>query len=111
MRRLIKYEFQKLLSPLMIITTALLLLLNSFLLYTDSTEAMKKRGSLDVAVLESIYDQYFNDPDAIISYYDELVALEKAGVILSNSPTQHVGYEVLSELPKEEHAYKKVFND
>lgn len=78
MRRLIKYEFQKLLSPLMIITTALLLLLNSFLLYTDSTEAMKKNGGLDVAALESIYDQYFNDPDAIISYYDELVAFEKA---------------------------------
>ena len=36
--------------------------------------------------------------------YDELAALEKAtGVILSGSPTQQVGYEVLSELPKETH--------
>lgn len=37
--------------------------------------------------------------------YDELVALEeKTGIILANSPTQKVGYEVLSELPKETHA-------
>ncbi len=36
--------------------------------------------------------------------YDELVLLEKeTGVILSGSPTQKVGYEVLSELPKEAH--------
>jgi DNA ligase (NAD+) len=38
------------------------------------------------------------------SLYDELSALEKeTGVILSNSPTIHVGYEILSELPKEQH--------
>ena len=36
--------------------------------------------------------------------YDELAALEKeTGVILSGSPTQKVGYQVLSELPKEAH--------
>lgn len=36
--------------------------------------------------------------------YDELLALEKeTGVTLSGSPTAHVGYEVLSELPKERH--------
>lgn len=36
--------------------------------------------------------------------YDELVALEKeTGITLSGSPTAHVGYEVLSELPKERH--------
>ena len=36
--------------------------------------------------------------------YDELVALEaETGIILSNSPTQNVGYEVLSDLPKERH--------
>ena len=33
--------------------------------------------------------------------YDELSALEaKTGIILSGSPTQQVGYQVLSELPK-----------
>ena len=36
--------------------------------------------------------------------YDELDMLEKeTGYILSNSPTVNVGYEVLSELPKERH--------
>jgi len=36
--------------------------------------------------------------------YDELLALEaKTGIVLSNSPTIHVGSEVLSYLPKEAH--------
>ncbi len=36
--------------------------------------------------------------------YDELLALEKeTGTTLSGSPTVHVGYESLSELPKERH--------
>ena len=36
--------------------------------------------------------------------YDELVALEtETGMVLANSPTINVGYEVLSELPKETH--------
>lgn len=36
--------------------------------------------------------------------YDELLALEaETGTVLSDSPTVHVGYEVLSALPKEPH--------
>ncbi|MCI8292317.1 MAG: NAD-dependent DNA ligase LigA [Hespellia sp.] len=36
--------------------------------------------------------------------YDELAALEaELGITLSNSPTANVGYEVLSDLPKERH--------
>ncbi len=36
--------------------------------------------------------------------YDELVALEeKTGLVMANSPTVNVGYETLSELPKEAH--------
>ena len=36
--------------------------------------------------------------------YDELVALEnESGIVLANSPTVNVGYEVVSELPKETH--------
>lgn len=36
--------------------------------------------------------------------YDELVLLEKeTGMVFADSPTIHVGYEVLSELPKESH--------
>lgn len=54
---------------------------------------------------------YYQGTDEIMSnleydkLYDELVSLEKeTGVILSASPTQKVGYEVLSELPKETHS-------
>ena len=36
--------------------------------------------------------------------YDELVELEsRTGVVMSNSPTRNVGYEVISKLPKEIH--------
>lgn len=36
--------------------------------------------------------------------YDELVALEQeTGTVLANSPTMHVGYEAVEELPKERH--------
>lgn len=36
--------------------------------------------------------------------YDELVQLEKeTGIILASSPTVNVGYEILSDLPKERH--------
>ena len=38
--------------------------------------------------------------------YDELSALEKeTGMVMSNSPTVKVGYEVVSELPKEAHEH------
>ena len=37
--------------------------------------------------------------------YDELLKLEKeTGIVLSSSPTQHVGYTETDALPKEEHA-------
>lgn len=54
---------------------------------------------------------YMQDTEIMSNYeydalYDELVQLEKeTGITLSNSPTIHVGYEVVSELPKEEHEY------
>lgn len=44
--------------------------------------------------------------------YDELEALEKeTGIVLSHSPTQRVGYEVLSDLPKEAHPSKMLSLD
>ena len=53
---------------------------------------------------------YYQDAEEIMSnyeydkLYDELLKLEKElGITLSNSPTVTVGYEVLSELPKERH--------
>ncbi len=54
-----------------------------------------------------VYYQEANEIMSNLEYdklYDELLALEKeTGMVLSNSPTQQVGYEVLSELPKERH--------
>ena len=53
---------------------------------------------------------YYQDASEIMSnyeydaLYDELVALEKeTGIVLASSPTVNVGYEVLTELPKERH--------
>ncbi|MDO4545248.1 MAG: NAD-dependent DNA ligase LigA, partial [Bacillota bacterium] len=53
---------------------------------------------------------YYQDSNEIITnqeydrIYDELVELEKeTGIVLSNSPTVNVGYEVVSSLPKEDH--------
>lgn len=44
--------------------------------------------------------------------YDMLLALEdKTGVIMAGSPTQNVGYEILSELPKEKHPSKMLSLD
>ncbi len=52
---------------------------------------------------------YAQDRELMSNYeydrlYDELEALEKeTGIVLSNSPTLHVGYEAVDELPKERH--------
>lgn len=44
--------------------------------------------------------------------YDELVKLElETGIILANSPTRNVGYEVVSKLPKENHPSKMLSLD
>ena len=63
-----------------------------------------------IPILREAAKAYYQESREIMSnleydrLYDELAALEKAtGVILSGSPTQQVGYEVLSELPKETH--------
>lgn len=64
-----------------------------------------------VSILNKAGKAYYQDAKEIMSnfeydkLYDELLALEKEeGVVLSNSPSIHVGFEVLSELPKERHA-------
>lgn len=63
-----------------------------------------------VEVLNRAGRAYYQESHEIMSnyeydaLYDELVALEKeTGMVLANSPTINVGYEVLSELPKETH--------
>lgn len=72
----------------------------------DKIQRMKELS----AELSAAARAYYQESREIMSnfqydrLYDELAALEKeTGVILSGSPTQKVGYEVLSELPKEEH--------
>ena len=58
---------------------------------------------------EAAYQYYQKDTEIMSNFeydalYDELVALEeKTGTVLSGSPTQSVGYEVRSQLPKVRH--------
>ncbi len=63
-----------------------------------------------VRILSDASRAYYMEDREIMSnfeydkLYDELLDLEKeTGVILSDSPTQKVGYEVVSSLPKEAH--------
>lgn len=70
----------------------------------------RKRIKELVEILNKAAKSYYVDAVEImpnIEYdklYDELVSLEKeTNVVLSNSPTQNVGYETASELPKKAH--------
>lgn len=63
-----------------------------------------------IKILNDASKAYYQFDEEIMSnyeydaLYDELVALEKeTGLVLSGSPTQKVGYEILSSLPKEQH--------
>lgn len=73
-------------------------------------EQKKQRMQELVALLNQASKAYYQDADEIMSnfeydkLYDELLALEaELGITMSSSPTVNVGYEVLSELPKERH--------
>lgn len=73
---------------------------------TDKKERMKEL----VSQLREASEAYYKYSSEIMSnfeydkLYDQLESLEKeTGIILAGSPTQNVGYEVLSELPKEAH--------
>ncbi|MTK07438.1 MAG: NAD-dependent DNA ligase LigA [Hungatella sp.] len=72
-------------------------------------EKLKRIKEL-IPLLQEAGKAYYQESREIMSnyeydrLYDELAALEEeTGVVLSNSPTQNVGYQVLSELPKEAH--------
>lgn len=63
-----------------------------------------------VTLLNKYRDAYYNNNNSLITdkeydnLYDELVKLEKEqGLVLANSPTRTVGYEVVSELKKVKH--------
>jgi len=73
-------------------------------------EAKRKRMHELVNRLNQAAWVYYQGEDEIMSnfeydqIYDELEALEQEmGIVLAASPTVNVGYEVLSELPKERH--------
>ena len=63
-----------------------------------------------VSLLNKYRDAYYNNNESLVSdkeydmLFDELVKLEQEqGLILANSPTQTVGYEVVSQLKKVTH--------
>lgn len=71
----------------------------------------QKRIKELVAELNEAAFSYYQKSEEVMSnlkydeLYDELLRLEKeTGMVLSGSPTRNVGYEVLSELPKEVHS-------
>ncbi len=73
-------------------------------------ETKRQRMHTLVETLNKAAKAYYQDASEIMSnyeydaLYEELEKLEKeTGITLSNSPTVRVGYEVLSELPKERH--------
>lgn len=73
-------------------------------------EQKKQRMQELVKLLNQASRAYYQEATEIMSnfeydkLYDELLALEEElGITLSTSPTANVGYEVLSELPKERH--------
>lgn len=83
----------------------------------ENQEAMQRMKEL-TKLLNQASKAYYQDASEIMSnfeydiLYDELVELEKeTGITFSNSPTQKVGYEVLSELPKEAHASRMLSLD
>ena len=75
---------------------------------TENTK-MNRMKELVGVLSEASRAYYMEDREIMSNFeydklYDELSALEQeTGVILSNSPTQKVGYEVVSALPKEPH--------
>ena len=77
----------------------------------NNSEKIQRLKNL-IAEMNTYRDSYYNESKSLVSDYeydklfDELVALEKeTGIILSNSPTQSVGYEVKSKLEKVTHSH------
>lgn len=84
--------------------------INSSVKMKPLSQKQRERMQELCGILDEAGRAYYQEAREIMSnreydqLYDELVALEKeSGVILAGSPTVKVGYEVLSELPKETH--------
>ena len=90
-----------------------------------SSKEIHKTGNADLDRMHELVDvlnkarfAYEQQDEEIMSnfeydrLYDELKALEeKTGTVLGNSPTANVGYEVVSELPKQRHATRMLSLD
>ena len=75
----------------------------------DDKNAMQRMKEL-ISILTEAGKAYYQESREIMSnyeydrLYDELLELEqRTGTVLSSSPTKKVGYQVISELPKEAH--------
>ena len=85
--------------------------------YFKGDERMKESDKIHrikslVYRLNVFRDEYYNNSKSIVPdceydrFFDELATLEKeTGIIMSNSPTQTVGYEVKSKLEKVSHSH------
>lgn len=80
----------------------------------DVVDIVNKRSEMIHLVneLNTYRDSYYNDSKSLMTdaeydaLFDELVKLEEeTGIIMCNSPTQTVGYEVKSELKKVTHSH------
>ena len=90
---------------------------------TDQLNMFDNNGAKDemrklIGILNEASLAYYQEAREIMPnkeydrLYDRLEELEKStGIVFSNSPTQRVGYEVLSELPKEAHPSKMLSLD
>ncbi|MFR5072797.1 MAG: hypothetical protein ACLTDS_11985 [Bianqueaceae bacterium] len=73
----------------------------------DTIEKLKKLTKRLNDAAEAYYQQ---DREIMTNFeydalYDELVALEReTGMVLPESPTRHVGYQIQSSLPKVSHS-------
>lgn len=83
--------------------------LNQMSLFGDETDKRKEIEFL-IDKLNEANEAYYGDGEEIMSnkeyddMYDKLLELEKeTGIILSSSPTQSVGHNIKTKLPKEEH--------
>lgn len=74
-----------------------------------STDKLTRMKELAARLLPASRAYYQENREIMSNYefdllYDELAELEReTGIVLAGSPTQKVGYEILSELPKEAH--------
>ncbi len=75
----------------------------------DRESKIRQMKEMTARLLEASKAYYQESREIMSNYeydqlYDRLLALEReTGVVLAGSPSQKVGYEVLSELPKEAH--------